>query len=264
MKKFGFILPILLFVLFTTISNRMFASGSFNPVLLIVVMVVFFGITMLSRPKKKAPKPVSDVEEKVLGDYAKNAFDADPKLAAQFQTALKNYAGNMPKAALAKLEKLAPACTTDEQTYAVAMATGMTLCTLNKHKEAARQYNKAIVLHPSAELALTLGSCHQRIGELNKARDSYEFALDLDADNLEARSILATTYVADGDYETALEQAMLVLEKDENHASALATTAICYGLLGQSAASKRYTKLAADNGYSEKKINDTISALKKR
>lgn len=264
MKNFSFLIPIILFLGFSILGNRMLASGSFNPIFLVIVIAIFLVISLLVRPKKKTPKPASEVEEKVMGDYAKNAFADDPQRNAQFRTALKNYAGNMPKAALSKLEKLAPLCKTDEEVYAVAMATAMTLCSLNKYKEAIRQYNKAIVLNPTSELAMTLGSCHQRLGELTKARDSYEFALDLDAGNLEARSILATTYVADGDYETALEQAMLVLEKDEKHASSLATAAISYGLLNDTVLSKQYTKLAAENGYSEKKINNTISALKKR
>jgi len=121
-----------------------------------------------------------------------------------------------------------------------------------------------LTIYPTAEVAMDLGSCHQRLGELNKARDSYEFALDLDENFLDARSSIATTYVADGDYDSALEQAMLVLEKNENHASALATTAICYGLLNDPILSKRYQQLAVDNGYSEKKITETIAALKKR
>jgi len=81
---------------------------------------------------------------------------------------------------------------------------------------------------------------------------------------LEARSRIATTFVADGDYDAALEQSMLVLEQEETNASALATAAICYGLLKDPILSKRYTQLAVDNGYSEKKITETISALKKR
>jgi len=264
MKKFGFILPILLFLGFSFLSTRMFASGAFSPVILVVIMVVMFGVMMLVRPKTAAPKPVSDVEAHVRGEFAKDAFSDDPQLAAKFQSALKDYSGNMPKAALSKLEKLAPQCRSDAETYAVSIATAMTLCSLNKHKEAIRHYSQAIVLNPTTELAMTLGSCHQRLGELNKARDSYEFALDLDENFLDARSSIATTYVADGDYDSALEQAMLVLEKNENHASALATTAICYGLLNDPILSKRYQQLAVDNGYSEKKITETIAALKKR
>ena len=105
---------------------------------------------------------------------------------------------------------------------------------------------------------------HQRLGNLDKARDSYEYALDLDAGNLEARSRIATTYVADHDFEMALEYANQIIDEDENHSSALATAAICHGLLNDPVMSKYYTKLAVENGYSQKKIEETIATLKKR
>lgn len=170
----------------------------------------------------------------------------------------------MPKAALAKLTKLAPLCTGEKEIYAVSMATGQVYMLLGKPLPAIREYTRALGLHPTAEGAMELGSCHQRLGNLDKARDSYEFAMDLDPDNLEARAKIATTYVADGDYNTALEQAQMVLAKDEKHASALATAAICCGLTGDPIMCRHYTTLAVDNGYSQKKIEDTISALKKR
>ena len=264
MKKFGFLIPILLLVLFSLVGTRLFASGSVSPTTLVIIMIVFFGIASLLRPKNKAPKPVSDVEENVRGDFARDAFAADPQMNAKFTAALKDYSSSMPKAALAKLTKLAPQCKTDEEIYAVAVATAMVQITLQKYPDAIRQFNKALLIHPTPEHAMTQGSCFQRLGELKKARDAYQYALDLDPANIEARSSIATTYVAEGDYEMALEEALLVLEKDANHASSLATAAICYGLLKDPVLSKRYTQLAVDNGYNEKKITETISALKKR
>lgn len=264
MKKIGFILPVLLFVLFSVFGTRMFASGAVSPITLVIAMVVILGLSMVFRPKTKAPKPVSEVENMVRGDFAKDAFLNDPQKNAKFQAALKDYSGNMPKAAYAKLTKLAPLCQTDEETYAVAIATATVQIRLQKYPDAIRQFNKALLIHPTPEHAMTQGSCFQRLGELKKARDAYQYALDLDPSNLEARSSIATTYVADEDYEAALEEAMAVLDQNPKHASALATTAICYGLLGETGLSKNYTQMAANNGYSEKKINDTISALKKR
>ena len=111
---------------------------------------------------------------------------------------------------------------------------------------------------------MDLGSCHQRLGNLDKARDSYEFALDLDEDNLEALSRIATTYVADHEWETALEYANRVIDKDESNSSALATAAICYGLLDNPVMTKYYTEQAVENGYNRKKIEETIATLKKR
>lgn len=264
MKKLIYFIPIILFLAFSMIGPRMFASGSISPTTLVILMVVLMAVMMLARPKAAAPKPASDVERKVRGDFAKDAFLDDPQRSAKFLSALKDYRGNMPKAALGKLEKLAPQCRSDEETYAVSVATAMCYITLNKFREAAREYTRALGLHPTSEIALSQGSCYQRLGLLEKARDAYEFALDLDAENLEARSSLATTYVADGDYKAALEEAMLVLQKNEKHASALATTAICHGLLDDPLMYKHYTDLAVENGYSQDKITKTVSALKKR
>lgn len=264
MKKLGFLIPILLFLGFTMLTPRLFAAGGANKSTMLLIIVVFMVLAFSFRPKNKTPKAVSDVEAQVRGDFARDAFADDAQLAAKFQSALKDFSGNMPKSALNKLNKLAPQCRNDQETYAVAMALALCAVQQQNYKEAIRHYNKAIVLHPTTELAMTIGSAYQRLGELKKARDSYEFALDLDAGNLDARSSIATTYVADGDYEAALEQAQLVLEKNEAHASALATTAICYGLLNDSLMHRQYTRLAVENGYSEKKITDTVSALKKR
>ena len=101
-------------------------------------------------------------------------------------------------------------------------------------------------------------------GELKKAIDSYEFALEMEPDNADARSCLATAYVAHGDFELAIEESQLVLDQDENNASALATIAICHGVLGDEDLRIGYTQQAVDNGYKEEKINSTIDALKKR
>lgn len=264
MKKLVYFIPVILILVFSLIGSRLFASGSISPTMLVTIMVVLFAVILLVRPKTAAPKPVSDVENKIRGDFAKDAFSDNAQLNAKFQSAIKDYSGNMPKSALNKLTKLTSQCTSNEETYAVSVATAMCYLTLGKPKDAAREYTRALGLHPSSELAVSLGSCHQRLGQLKKARDSYEFALDLDEKNIEARSTLATTYVADGDYETALGHAMQVLEQDEKHASALATAAICHGLLNDPVMCKHYTKLAVDNGYNQKKIEDTISALKKR
>lgn len=264
MKKLAYFLPVIVILVVYLLGGRLFSSGSVSPTIMLAAMFAVLLILVLVRPKAAAPKPASDVENKVRGEYAKDAFADKPQLAAKFQSALKDYSGNMPKSALNKLGKLAPQCTTDPERYAVAMATATAYCAVQKYSNAIQEYNKAIVLHPTAELALSLGSCYQRLGSLDKARDSYEFALDLDAKYIEARSSLATAYVADGDYESALEQAQLALEQDENHASSLATAAICYGLMNDPLMSKHYSEKAVENGYSQKKITDTISALKKR
>ncbi len=265
MKKFIFLIPIIIFLLFTTLGSRLFASGSISPSTLVLITAVVMGILVLSRPKTKtAAKPISEVEKLVRGEFAPDAFTGTSQKDALFQSALKDYSASCPKAALSKLLKLAPQCSTDQETYATAIATALCYLSTQKYSEALRQYTTAIVLHPSADLALALGSCHQRLGELRQAKDSYQFALELDETCLEARCSLATACVADGNYREGLHHAMLALEQDENASSALATAAICHGLLGDPLLQKHYTEKAVQNGYKEDKITSTISALKKR
>lgn len=265
MKKLGFLLiPIIIFLVFTLVGNQLFLSGAMNPTVFVVIGVVLMLGLALIRPKTAAPKPAADVEQAVMGDYAREAFADNPQLRNKLLSAMKDYGGNMPKAALGKLIKLAPQCSIDEETYAVAMASALCYTAEQNYEEAIRQYNKAVVLHPTSELAATIGSCQQRLGQLKQAKDSYEFALELDPANADARSSLATAYVASGHYDTALEHAMKALEQNEKHASSLATAAICYGIQDDPLLYKHYLGLAVENGYSQEKIQKTVSALKKK
>jgi len=264
MKILMMLVPVALLLVFMRFTSGVLASGTINPLVLIGISTVFLVLLLATRPKNKGTKLASDLEQKVRGEFAKDAFADDPKLGAMFQAAIKDYSSNMPKAALNKLTKLASQCTGDKELYAVSMATAQCQLIIGKPLPAIREYTRALTIHPSAEVAMELGSCHQRLGNLDKARDSYEFALDLDEGNLDARSRIATTYVADHEFETALEYANQILDLEENHVSAQATAAICHGVLGDPVMCNYYTKLAVENGYSKKKIEETIATLKKR
>ena len=264
MKFLMMLVPVAMLLVFMKVSSGVLASGSVNPLMLIGITSVFMVVLIAMRPKNKGPRPASDLEKKVRGEFAKDAFANDPKLGAMFQSAIKDYSSNMPKAAISKLTKLAPQCTDDPEIYAVAMATAQCHLTVGKPLLAVPEYTKALTIHPSPEVAMELGSCHRRLGNLDKARDSYEYALDLEEGNLEALSRIATTYVADHDFETALEYANRIIDADETHASALATAAICHGVLKNSVMCNFYTRQAVENGYSQRKIEETIDTLKRR
>lgn len=264
MKFLMMLVPVLMLLVFMKLSSGILAAGTVNPLVLIGISVFFLMLLLAFRPKNKGAKPASDLEQKVRGEFGKDAFANDPKLGAMFQAAVKDYSSNMPKAALSKLTKLASQCTGDKELYVVAMATAQCHLIIGKPLPAIREYTKALNIHPTAEVAMELGSCHQRLGNLDKARDSYEYALDLEEGNLEARSRIATTYVADHDFAMALEYANQIIDEDEHHSSALATAAICHGLLDDPIMCKYYTDQAVEHGYSRKKIEETIFTLKKR
>lgn len=264
MKKFVFLIPMLFFLGSMLLGSRILASGTVSPKLMILVMAGTLLILTLIRPKAKIKtKPAGEVEAKIRGEFAKDAFADDPQLNAKFQDAIHDMANAMPKAAYSKLTKLAPLCRNDQEKYAVSVATAQAQITIGKFAEAARSCTAALVLFPNSELAMNQGACYQRLGELDKARRAYTYAHDLDENNLDAISAVATTYVADRDYNLAMNTAMKVLEHNENHASSLATVAICHGLLGNEDMRETYTGRAESNGYSRKKINETIAALRK-
>lgn len=263
MKKLAYLVPIIMIFAFSFIANRLVLSGSISPMALLIGSIVVAALLLLFRPKTGGSKPAADAQLQPVDEFAANAFAEDDKLQSQYAAAMKDYAGNCPKACLRKLEKLAPQCTTDQQTYAISVASAPCYIREGRIEEALMAYNRALVLHPTSSLAHSVGSCQQRMGDLDKAMDSYSFALELDENNLEARSSLATAYVADRNYRTALEHAAMVLKQNENHAAALATSAICYGVLDDSLMCKQFTERAVENGYDRKKINNTISALKK-
>ena len=263
MKKLFSFLPILLILFSALIVPRMLAGGS-SPVKLIFMGIGMILLVTLIRPKKAATRTVSQLEEEILDDYSRDAFADAPALADKFQAALSDAGKNMPKAAAGKFQKLADECTTDPQKYAVALAAAYVHRQSQDWKNVIREYNRAIVLHPTDILAYKIGDCHQRLGRLDKARDSYEFAIELNPDNPQYLSSLGTLCVGEGDYDTAIDYAMSALDLDENFPQALATLSICYGVKGNTDLHNRYKELASDNGYSREKIESTVSALKKR
>ena len=265
MKKAGsFLVPILVVGVVIVFFRQVFGNGPMNPLVMLGIVAVCLISTASLRPKNKGSKSNAENTFSLLGDYGKEAFSYDEALSNQFQSAITDFMKSMPKAATKKLEKLQPLCKTDADTYAVSVALGMIKCYDDEHEAAIKLFNRAVVLHPSAELADAIGSAYQRIGELEQAIDSYEFALDLNPEKIDIRAKVATAYVGDGDFLTAIDHAQQVLDLQEDHASALATIAICHGVLGHTSLYEGYTARAVEAGYSEQKITTTVPALQKK
>ena len=263
MKKIGSFLPVLT-ILFIAVMGPRLLAGGMNPARLIILGGLMILIVVMIRPMKAATKSLQQIQEEVLDDFCENAFADNEALEKRFLSALSDAGRNMPKSAASKLRKLTDECTTDRQRYAVALASAYTARRNQDWKTVIREYNKAIVLNPSADMAYKIGDAHQRLGNLDKARDSYEFAMELDPANPQYPSSLATACVGDGYYTMAQEYAQDALDLDPNFPQALATMAICYGLQEEPAMYKFYLDKAFDNGYSMDKIESTVKALKKR
>lgn len=264
MKKFGFmLLPILVILLGSTLVPRLLAGGM-SPVTMLLISGALIAVLILSRPKRTAPKSADQVAQELIDDFSRDAFAGNEALNKKYMSILNDIGNNLPKTAANKLKKLEAECTTDRQKYAVAVAAAKTCRLSQDWKNVIRECNKAIVLNPTPELAYSIGECHQRMGYLDKARDSYEFAQELDPSNPQYPSSLGTVCVGDGDYDAAIDYAEEALKLDSAFPQALATMAICYGMKDDSLMHRHYLDKAFDAGYSQQKIIDTINALKKR
>lgn len=263
MKKLGFLVPFALILISTIVAPRLLAGGS-SPKSLIFIGLGMVLLVMMVRPKKAATKTAMQLEHEIMDDFSKDAFAGNDVLGNKFMKALGEAGNNMPKSAAVKLQKLAAECTTDPQKYAVAMASAHVYRMSQDWKNVIREYNKAIVLHPTADLAYKIGDCNQRLGRLDKARDSYEFAMELDPSNPQFVSSLGTICVSEGDYDAAIDYALDALALDPNFSQALATLAICHGVRRNTEMYDKYSRLAIENGYSSEKIATTVKALRKR
>ena len=264
MKKASTLMvPIVVFGVVFLLFKQIFGSGPINPMVLgAIIIVSLLGATLLN--SKGHRKVNVDATLALLGDFSKDAFSYDDALNSQFQSALSDIMNSMPKAATKKLENLQAKCRTDADNYAVSVAMGMLRSNEGDYAAAIKLFNKAVILNPTAELAEAIGSAHQRIGELEEAIDSYEFALDLDPEKIDIRAKVATAYVGNGEFMTAIDHAQQVLDLQEDHASALATIAICHGCMDHTSLYEGYTARAVEAGYSEQKITSTVPALKKK
>lgn len=264
MKKLGlFVLPLLLIFSFTVLMPKVLSSGM-SPMTMLLISFGLIMLMMLFRPKHSDSKTAGTVAAEIMDDYCADAFAGDDTHKDKFYSALGDIGGNMPKSAVGKLEKLSQECTGKKEQYAIAMATAAAYRRQNNLRNAIREYNKALVINPTGNLAYTIGDAYQRNGDLDKARDSYDFAMELEPENPKYPSALGTALVGDGRFSEAIGYAEDALELDPAFSQALATMAICNGILGDTDNYDHYLKLAMDNGYKEDKITETIKILKKR
>lgn len=264
MKKIGFmIVPVLVIIFSGMMVPKLLASNVSAPTL-VLISIATVVILSLFRPKKGPGKSVQQIMDDVYDDYCRDAFADNADLEKKFQAALKDISQNIPRTAQGKLQKMTPLCTSDRQKYAVAQASALACRMERDWKNAIREYNKAIILNPTDALAYNIGECYQRMGNLDKAKDSYEFAMELNPESARYPSSFATACVGDGDYDTAMDYARDALTLDSNYAQALATMAICYALKDDEPMYRHYTVKAAEAGYKQDKIEATVKALKKR
>lgn len=227
----------------------------------LVFLLIGFA-NLFPNKKNSTGKNAKEVYKQALGEFIDGAFAQDKKAENKLYSALNAFGTGKSKAAAAKLEKLLPVCRNDTDRYAVTSILGMCYGNMGEYTRAIQEYNKAMVMKPNSTLSSNIGMCYQRQGDAEKALDAFEYAVELDPENANAYNNIATVYFADKNYETALEYAQKALDYKPNMPQALGACAICYALLGDQEMHQRYAQLAIGNGYSKRKIDTTIAALR--
>ena len=129
--------PLLVFIAVTVFGYKMVSAGTLSPVAFAAISgAIMIGMAFL-RPKnaitsKQNPEAITNA----LGEYAKDAFSDDSKERTAFRAACKDFLANMPKAAVAKLEKLRGECRNDVERYAVAMVSALAYINQKKYERA--------------------------------------------------------------------------------------------------------------------------------
>lgn len=240
-------------------------SGEASPLtvfLFFATLVV--GLLLLFLPKRDTTIPMEQVTGEILDDFCKGAFSDNPERHGEFVSALTEISRGNCKTAIQKLEQLSEKCSQNPEKYAVAKASALAYRKLHDEKSMIREYNKALVLNPTDALAYEIGYCHQRQGDLEKARDAYEFAAELAPTNPQYPSSLGTVCVGEHDFETAMDFAADALELNPVFPQALATMAICHGMKEDSDMYEYYLKLAMNHGYRRDKIENTLKKLRQQ
>ena len=70
MKKLSFLFPILIFLLFMTLGNKIFTTGKVSPSTLVIIVVVAMVMITMMKPKGSAAKATSNIEQKARGEFA--------------------------------------------------------------------------------------------------------------------------------------------------------------------------------------------------
>lgn len=225
----------------------------------LILVGLFLSLVRSYRPQR--PRSSKTLYKNTYGEYIRNAFADDPKLEKQLYQAIADYNQNHPEKAVNILMKLRGECRNTDDIFAVTAFTALCLDDLQLYEEASNAYQNALRLHRNSTLASNLGLCYQRLGYYTKAQDAYELAIDIDPDNAFAYNNYSSLYFREADYESALEYAQHALDINPQMPQALATSAICFALMGQNVEYKEYYRRAVTAGYSGKKIKDAIEKL---
>ncbi len=186
------------------------------------------------------------------GRHIGRAFIVPSKASKKFFAALEYYQYNQPAKLVDAMRNLESACTNNEERFAVAFFKAYGYDEMHSYANAAETYEKALLYREDSVAASNAGICYQKLGDYDKAIETYLFAIRIDPDNAYPYNNLAQLYIRKEDYKNALSYAEMAIERKENLSQAYSAMAIACAMLDDEnafeEAARKYALYGGDKG----------------
>ena len=264
MKKFGKILYYILagglalaaigFLVYEIVWKGIVDSTHIIRTLLIVatmILAIWRVATGNGRGRKKHSKQFFRDH---YGDIIGGAFIEPGKGSKKFFAALEYYQYNQPAKLVEAMREVEPFCTKNDERFAVAVFKAIGYDEMRAYEKAVEHYESALTYKENSTAASNLGICYQRLGESERAIDTYLYAIKIDPRNAYPYNNLAQLYIRKENYEDALRYADMAIEKKETFREAYSAKAIAHAMLGDMEGFENAARKYALYGGSRQKI----------
>ena len=243
------------FILKTVEKEHILSAG------LITASLILTTVRLLSRGAAKGENRKRAYKE-AYGEHIRSAFADRKKEEKMLYDVFEDYNTGRYAKALEKLDRLSAVAKNADERYAVAFFRALCLDSMRLYEQAIAQYEKAINVRANVSAYSNMGICLNHLGRVNEAIEAYLMAAELDQRDPAPLANLASLYIGETDYETALEYAQRANAIDAKYPTALSAQAICYAMMENEEKYKEYYQRAAAVGYNTERLKRFIESLK--
>lgn len=220
-----------------------------------IVFLCLAGLVRMKGPGRYSLKFYDAQFNEILRD----AFTAQPFWRNKLLCAVRLYNENKLKKAIKYLSELKPLCQTGADHYAVNLFTALGLTDMHLYDQAEHVYRQLINMNlEDSRVYSNMGQVQMRTGNVEKALQSYERALEYDSGNAFAYNNIAQAHFQMYKFSEAIPFALKALEiNPKMHQSASLLTVI-YALEDNKTESDKYFHIAVCSGVNPQELQQTI------